>query len=409
MRRVVITGMGLVSSMGNDLETVSDNLRAGRSGIRFNPAYAEIGMRSRVSGAVSLDMDNLNIDRKVKRFMGDAATYAYLAMQSAVKDSGLATSAVSNPRTGLIAGSGGTSCFNHMEAMDILRTKGISRVGPFRIPRIMSNTVSASLATPFRIKGMSYSMSSACATSAHCIGHAMEQIRIGNQDIMFAGGGEEEHWSLSYLFDAMGALSSQYNDTPQKASRAYDTRRDGFVIAGGGGIVVLEALEHALARGAHIHGEIIGYGATSDGYDMVTPSGEGSVRCMRMALARVEAKIDYLNSHGTSTPVGDLIEMRAVRKVFSRDMPQISSTKSLSGHSLGAAGVHEVIYCLLMMKDGFLAGSANIENFDPELTDMPILRTTVEHTTVNTVMSNSFGFGGTNATLVLKRWKNDQA
>ena len=409
MRRVVITGMGLVSSMGNDLETVSDNLRAGRSGIRFNPAYAEIGMRSRVSGAVSLDMDNLNIDRKVKRFMGDAATYAYLAMQAAVKDSGLATGAVSNPRTGLIAGSGGTSCFNHMEAMDILRTKGISRVGPFRIPRIMSNTVSASLATPFRIKGMSYSMSSACATSAHCIGHAMEQIRIGNQDIMFAGGGEEEHWSLSYLFDAMGALSSQYNDTPQKASRAYDTRRDGFVIAGGGGIVVLEALEHALARGAHIYGEIIGYGATSDGYDMVTPSGEGSVRCMRMALARVEAKIDYLNSHGTSTPVGDLIEMRAVRKVFSRDMPQISSTKSLSGHSLGAAGVHEVIYCLLMMKDGFLAGSANIETLDPELTDMPILRTTAEHTTVNTVMSNSFGFGGTNATLVLKRWKNDQA
>lgn len=409
MRRVVITGMGLVSSMGNDLETVSDNLRAGRSGIRFNPAYAEIGMRSHVSGAVSLDMDNLNIDRKVKRFMGDAAAYAYLAMQSAVKDSGLGTSAVSNPRTGLIAGSGGTSCFNHMEAMDILRAKGISRVGPFRIPRIMSNTVSASLATPFRIKGMSYSMSSACATSAHCIGHAMEQIRIGNQDIIFAGGGEEEHWSLSYLFDAMGALSSQYNDTPQNASRAYDTRRDGFVIAGGGGIVVLESLEHALARGAHIHGEIIGYGATSDGYDMVTPSGEGGVRCMRMALARVEAPIDYLNSHGTSTPVGDLIEMRAVRKVFSRDMPQISSTKSLSGHSLGAAGVHEVIYCLLMMKHGFLAGSANIENLDPELTDMPILRTTVEHTSINTVMSNSFGFGGTNATLVLKRWKNDQA
>ena len=409
MRRVVITGMGLVSSMGNDLETVSDNLRTGRSGIRFNPAYADIGMRSHVSGAVSLDMDNLNIDRKVKRFMGDAAAYAYLAMQSAVKDSGLGTSTVSHPRTGLIAGSGGTSCFNHMEAMDILRAKGISRVGPFRIPRIMSNTVSASLATPFRIKGMSYSMSSACATSAHCIGHAMEEIRMGNQDIIFAGGGEEEHWSLSYLFDAMGALSSQYNDTPQKASRAYDTRRDGFVIAGGGGIVVLEALEHALARGAHIHGEIIGYGATSDGYDMVTPSGEGSVRCMRMALARVEAPIDYLNSHGTSTPVGDLIEMRAVRKVFSRNMPQISSTKSLSGHSLGAAGVHEVIYCLLMMKDGFLAGSANIENLDPELTDMPILRTTIEHTTVNTVMSNSFGFGGTNATLVLKRWKNDQA
>ncbi len=407
MRRVVVTGMGLVSSMGNDLETVSDRLRAGRSGIRFNPAYADIGMRSHVSGAVALDMDNLDIDRKVKRFMGDAATYAYLAMQSAVKDSGLKKSDVSNPRTGLIAGSGGTSCFNHMEAMDILRTKSIARVGPFRIPRIMSNTVSASLSTPFRIKGMSYSIASACATSAHCIGHATEQIRMGNQDIIFAGGGEEEHWSLSYLFDAMGALSSQYNDTPQTASRAYDIRRDGFVIAGGGGIVVLEALEHALARGAKIHGEIIGYGATSDGYDMVMPSGEGGVRCMRMALAQVQEPIDYLNSHGTSTPAGDLVEMRAVRKIFSKHMPQISSTKSLSGHSLGAAGVHEVIYCLLMMKDRFLAGSANIENLDPELTDMPILRKTAENTTVDTVMSNSFGFGGTNATLVLKRWKDE--
>jgi 3-oxoacyl-[acyl-carrier-protein] synthase I len=389
MRRVVITGMGLVSSLGNDLETVSYHLRTGRSGIRFNPAYADIGMRSHVCGAVSLDMDHLDIDRKVKRFMGDAAAYAYLAMQAAVKDSGLEKSAVSNPRTGLIAGSGGTSCFNHMEAMDILRAKGISRVGPFRIPRIMSNTVSASLATPFRIQGMSYSIASACATSAHCIGRAAEQIRMGN------------------LFDAMGALSSQYNDAPHTASRAYDTRRDGFVIAGGGGIVVLEALEHALARGAKIHGEIIGYGATSDGYDMVTPSGEGSVRCMRMALARVEAPVDYLNSHGTSTPVGDLIEMRAVRKVFSKRIPQISSTKSLSGHALGAAGVHEVIYCLLMMKDRFLAGSANVDTLDPELKDMPILRETLENKTVDIVMSNSFGFGGTNATLVLKRWKNE--
>jgi 3-oxoacyl-[acyl-carrier-protein] synthase I len=407
MRRVVITGMGLVSSLGNDLETVSDSLRTGRSGIRFNPAYAEVGMRSHVCGAVSLDMDHLDIDRKVKRFMGDAAAYAYLAMQSAVKDSGLGKSAVSNPRTGLIAGSGGTSCFNHMEAMDILRAKGISRVGPFRIPRIMSNTVSACLATPFRIKGVSYSITSACATSAHCIGHAMEQIRNGSQDIVFAGGGEEEHWSLSYLFDAMGALSRQYNDAPEKASRAYDTRRDGFVIAGGGGMVVVEALEHALARNARIYGEIIGYAATSDGYDMVTPSGEGSMRCMQMALARTKMPIDYLNSHGTSTAVGDLIEMRAVRKVFTKGMPQISSTKSLSGHSLGAAGVHEVIYCLLMMKDRFLAGSANIDSLDPELTDMPILRETVENVNVDTVMSNSFGFGGTNATLVLKRWKGE--
>jgi 3-oxoacyl-[acyl-carrier-protein] synthase-1 len=408
MRRVVITGMGLVSSLGNDLETVSHNLRAGNSGIRFNPAYAEIGMRSQVCGAVALDMDALSIDRKVKRFMGDAAAYAYLAMQAAVKDSGLGTSAISNPRTGLIAGSGGASSFNQMEAIDILREKGISRVGPFRVPRTMSNTVSACLATPFRIKGVSYSIASACATSAHCIGHAMEQIRMGGQDIVFAGGGEEEHWSQSYLFDAMGALSSQYNDNPQKASRAYDTRRDGFVIAGGGGIVVVEALEHALARNAKIYAEITGYGATSDGYDMVAPSGEGGMRCMKLALARTEEPIDYLNTHGTSTPVGDLAEMRAVRKVFAKDaMPLISSTKSLSGHALGAAGVHEVIYCLLMMQGNFIAGSANIETLDPELTDMPVLRETREQVQLDTIMSNSFGFGGTNATLVLKRWKGE--
>lgn len=408
MRRVVITGMGLVSSLGNDLTSVTESLRTGRSGIVFNPTYAEIGMRSHVCGAVALNMDELSIDRKVKRFMGDAAAYAYLAMQAAVKDSGLTNGAISNPRTGLIAGSGGASSFNQMEAMEILREKGISRVGPFRVPRTMSNTVSACLATPFRIKGVSYSIASACASSAHCIGHAMEQIRMGNQDIVFAGGGEEEHWSQSYLFDAMGALSSQYNDNPQKASRAYDTRRDGFVIAGGGGIVVVEALEHALARNAKIYAEITGYGATSDGYDMVAPSGEGGMRCMKLALARTEEPIDYINTHGTSTPVGDLAEMRAVRKVFAKkDMPLISSTKSLSGHALGAAGVHEVIYCLLMMQGNFIAGSANIDSLDPELTDMPVLRETLEHVALDNIMSNSFGFGGTNATLVLRRWKGE--
>ena len=405
MRRVVITGMGLVSSLGNDLESVTRHLREGRSGIRFNPTYAEVGMRSQVCGAVPLDMDALNIDRKVKRFMGDAAAYAYLAMQQAIKDAGLNNAQVSHPRTGLIAGSGGASAFNQMEAMDILREKGIARVGPFRVPRTMSNTVSACLATPFRIKGLSYSIASACASSAHCIGQAMEQIRMGNQDIVFAGGGEEEHWSQSYLFDAMGALSSQHNDSPEKASRPYDTRRDGFVISAGGGMVVVEALDHALARGARIHAEIIGYGATSDGYDMVAPSGEGGMRCMQQALARVEEPIDYINAHGTSTPVGDLAEMRAIRKVFGRQMPPISSTKSLSGHALGAAGVHEAIYCMLMMRENFIAGSANIDNLDPELTDMPVLREARSGVSLNTVMSNSFGFGGTNATLVLKRWE----
>ena len=407
MRRAVITGMGLVSSLGNDLETVSSNLRAGRSGIRFNPTYAEVGMRSHVCGAVPLDMADLRIDRKVKRFMGDAAAYAYLAMQRAVIDAGLGNASISHPRTGLIAGSGGASSFNQMEAMDILREKGIARVGPFRVPRTMSNTVSACLATPFRIKGLSYSIASACATSAHCIGHAMEQIRMGNQDIVFAGGGEEEHWSQSYLFDAMGALSTQYNDSPQNASRPYDSKRDGFVIAAGGGIVVVEELEHALARKARIYAEIVGYGATSDGYDMVAPSGEGGMRCMQQALSRVEGPIDYLNTHGTSTPVGDLAEMRAIRKVFAGKMPPISSTKSLSGHALGAAGVHEAIYCLLMMRDNFIAGSANIENLDPELTDMPVLRETRTNATLDTVMSNSFGFGGTNATLVLRRWQGE--
>ncbi|MBT9530044.1 MAG: beta-ketoacyl-ACP synthase I [Pseudomonas sp.] len=405
MRRVVITGLGIVSCLGTDKDSVSASLRAGRSGIRFNPAYAEMGLRSQVSGSVDLNLEEL-IDRKVYRFMGDAAAFAYLSMEQAIKDAGLSAEEVSNPRIGLVAGSGGASTFNQMEAMDILREKGVKRVGPYRVPRTMGSTVSACLATPFKIKGVNYSISSACATSAHCIGHAMELIQLGKQDIVFAGGGEEEHWSQSFLFDAMGALSSKYNDTPQSASRAYDATRDGFVIAGGGGMVVVEELEHALKRGAKIYAEIIGYGATSDGYDMVAPSGEGAVRCMQQALSTVTEPVDYLNTHGTSTPVGDLAESRGVREVFGDKAPLISSTKSLSGHSLGAAGVHEAIYCMLMMEGNFLAASANIETLDPEIADLPILRETKENFSANVVMSNSFGFGGTNATLVLKRWQN---
>jgi len=403
MRRVVITGLGIVSCLGNDKDTVSANLRASRPGIRFNQAYADMGLRSQVSGSVNLNLEEL-IDRKVLRFMGDAAAYAYLAMQQALEDSGLSADEISNPRIGLIAGSGGASTINQMEAIDILRDKGVKRIGPYRVPRTMSSTVSACLATPFRIKGINYSIASACATSAHCIGHAMEQIQMGKQDVVFAGGGEEEHWSQSCLFDAMGALSSQYNETPEKASRAYDAKRDGFVIAGGGGMVVVEELEHALKRGAKIYAEIVGYGATSDGYDMVAPSGEGALRCMQQAMATVEGEIDYLNTHGTSTPVGDVAESRAVREVFGAKAPAISSTKSLSGHSLGAAGVQEAIYCMLMMEGNFIAGSVNIDEIDPEIADLPIQRTTVENAKLDTVMSNSFGFGGTNATLVLKRW-----
>ena len=404
MRRVVITGLGIVSCLGNDKDTVTANLRAGKAGIRFNPEYAEMGLRSQVSGSVDLNLEEL-IDRKVLRFMGNAAAYAYLSMEQAIKDAGLSPEDISNPRVGLIAGSGGASTFNQMEALDILREKGVKRIGPYRVPRTMGSTVSACLATPFQIKGVNYSISSACATSAHCIGHAMEQIRMGNQDIVFAGGGEEEHWSQSCLFDAMGALSSQYNETPEKASRAYDAKRDGFVIAGGGGMVVVEELEHALKRGAKIYAEIVGYGATSDGYDMVAPSGEGGMRCMQQALARVEEPIDYINAHGTSTPVGDTAEARAVREVFGAKAPAISSTKSLSGHALGAAGVHEAIYCMLMMRENFIAGSANIDNLDPELTDMPVLREARSGVNLNTVMSNSFGFGGTNATLILQRYQ----
>ncbi|KPX03456.1 Fatty-acid synthase beta subunit, partial [Pseudomonas syringae pv. cunninghamiae] len=395
MRRVVITGLGIVSCLGNDKETVTANLRANRPGIRFNPEYAEMGLRSQVSGSIDLNLEEL-IDRKIFRFVGHAAAYAYLAMKDAITDSGLTEEQVSNVRTGLIAGSGGASTLNQMEALDTLREKGVKRVGPYRVTRTMGSTVSACLATPFKIKGVNYSISSACATSAHCIGNAVEQIQLGKQDIVFAGGGEEEHWSQSFLFDAMGALSTQYNETPEKASRAYDAKRDGFVIAGGGGMVVVEELEHALARGAKIYAEIVGYGATSDGYDMVAPSGEGAIRCMQMALGDINSgDIDYINTHGTSTPVGDAKEMEGVREVFGAKAPTISSTKSLSGHSLGAAGVHEAIYCLLMMENNFIAGSANIDELDPVVADMPILLKTREDAKLDLVMSNSFGFGGT--------------
>lgn len=403
MRRAVITGMGIVSCLGNDKETVAANLRAGKTGIRFNQSYADMGLRSQVSGSIDINLEEA-IDRKVLRFMGDAAAFSYLSMQQAVEDSGLSPEDVSNPRTGLIAGSGGASTLNQMEAIDILREKGVKRIGPYRVTRTMGSTVSACLATPFKIKGVNYSISSACATSAHCIGQALEQIQLGKQDIVFAGGGEEEHWSQSCLFDAMGALSTQYNDTPEKASRAYDSKRDGFVIAGGGGMVVVEELEHALKRGAKIYAEIVGYGATSDGYDMVAPSGEGAVRCMQQALATVDTPIDYLNTHGTSTPVGDVAEIRAVREVFADKAPPISSTKSLSGHSLGAAGVQETIYSILMMEGNFIAGSINIDELDEEAKGLPIVEKTQENVTLNTVMSNSFGFGGTNATLVLRRY-----
>ncbi|MED5388170.1 MAG: beta-ketoacyl-ACP synthase I [Pseudomonadota bacterium] len=402
MRRVVITGMGIVSCLGNDADSVSQSLREGRSGIRFKEEYKDLGMRSHIAGTPDIALDDF-IDRKPRRFMGDAAAYAYIAMQQAITDAGLEDSQVSNERTGLIAGSGGHSSFNQVEAADIARNRGVKRVGPYMVPRVMASTVSACLATPFKIKGINYSIASACATSAHCIGNAMEQIQLGKQDIIFAGGGEEEHWTLSCLFDGMGALSSKYNDTPHSASRAYDASRDGFVIAGGGGMVVLEELEHAKARGAKIYAEVIGYGATSDGHDMVAPSGEGAARCMRQALADVDGAVDYINAHGTSTPVGDVAELKAIREVFGETCPDIGSTKSLSGHSLGAAGVHETIYSLLMMRDNFTAISANIENLDEQADGLPILVKGKDQGPT-TVLSNSFGFGGTNASLVLRKW-----
>ena len=402
MRRVVITGLGIVSSLGNDKASVSASLRLGKSGIRANPVYAEMGFRSQISGRPEIDLESL-IDRKDKRFMGDAAAYACVAMQNAIADSGLTPEMVSQPRTGLIAGSGGASSINQVEAADIARSKGVKRIGPYMVPRTMSSTISACLSTAFKIKGINYSIASACATSAHCIGSAMEQIQLGKQDIMFAGGGEEESWAQSCLFDAMGAMSSKYNATPEIASRAYDANRDGFVIAGGAGMVVLEDYDHAIARGARIYAEIIGYGATSDGYDMVAPSGEGAKRCMELALTTVDTPIDYINAHGTSTPVGDAAELRAVREVFGANSPKISSTKSLSGHSLGAAGVQEAIYCLLMMEDDFIAGSVNIETLDPAAEGMNVVQKTIANAGLKTVMSNSFGFGGTNATLVMRK------
>ncbi|MGR4066685.1 beta-ketoacyl-ACP synthase I [Billgrantia sp. C5P2] len=405
MRRVVVTGLGIVSCLGNDAQTVVEALRSGRSGIRFKEEYAERGFRSQVAGVVDIDLDAL-IDRKLSRFMGDAAAYAYVSMAQAIEDSGLGPEQVSSERTGLIAGSGGASSANQVEAADVMREKGLRRVGPYRVTRTMGSTVSACLATPFKIKGVNYSISSACATSAHCIGSAMEQIQMGKQDVVFAGGGEEEHWTLSCLFDAMGALTTQYNDTPEKASRPYDKARDGFVIAGGGGMLVLEELEHAKARGAKIYAELVGYGATSDGHDMVAPSGEGAMRCMRQALATVDGKIDYINTHGTSTPVGDVAELKAIREVFGDSTPPMSSTKSLTGHSLGATGVQETIYSLLMMEHGFIAASANIEELDDQAAGFDIVTRTRESVSVDRVLSNSFGFGGTNACLVLQRYRD---
>ena len=404
MRRVVITGLGIVSSIGNNKEEVTASLRAGKSGIEFIPEYEELGFRSHVAGTVNLNTEEL-IDRKLYRFMGSSAAYNYIAMKEAVEDSGLEDDMVSNVRTGLIAGSGGASTENVALAIDTLRAKGLRRVGPYMVPRTMSSTNSACLATPFKIHGVNYSISSACSTSAHCIGNGYELIQFGKQDIVFAGGGEELHWTLSLMFDAMGALSSKYNDKPETASRPYDATRDGFVIAGGGGMVVLEELEHAKARGAKIYAELVGYGATSDGYDMVQPSGEGAARCMQQAMATVDEPIDYINAHGTSTPVGDMRELEAVSTVFANKIPKISSTKSLSGHSLGAAGVHEAIFSLLMMKENFLSESANINELDPAGADFPIVRKHIDNAGVNIMMSNSFGFGGTNATLIFKRWQ----
>ena len=403
MRRAVITGIGIVSSLGNNAAEVLASLKAGKSGISYSEQFEQHNLRSRVWGNIKLDVAEL-IDRKVLRFMGEAAAYAYLSMQQAIADAKLTEDMVSNPRTGLVAGSGGASSKNQIEACDTLREKGVRRVGPYMVPRTMSSTTSACLATPFKIKGINYSISSACATSSHCIGHALEQIQLGKQDIVFAGGGEEVDWTLAMQFDAMGALSSKYNDTPEKASRTYDADRDGFVISGGGGIVVVEELEHALARGAHIYAEITGYGATSDGYDMVAPSGEGAVRCMQQAMSTVSTPIDYLNTHGTSTPVGDVKELEAIHNVFGDKAPKISATKAMSGHALGAAGVHEAIYSLLMMENGFIAPSINIETLDEKAQGLPIV-TEYEEAELNTVMSNSFGFGGTNATLVFSKYK----
>ncbi len=403
MKRVVVTGIGIISSLGNNQAEVNESLKEGRTGVRFSDEYAELGFRSHVYAPLNVDPDEL-IDRKIRRFMGDGAAYNYLAMEEAIQDAGLTAEHVSNPRTGLIMGSGGPSTSNLLNAWDSFREKGIKKVGPYMVPRTMSNTNSACLATPFKIQGVNYSISSACATSAHCIGNAAELIQLGKQDIIFAGGGEELHWTLTLLFDAMGALSSKYNATPEQASRAYDADRDGFVISGGGGVLVMESLDHALARGATIYAELIGYGATSDGYDMVQPSGEGAIRCMQQAMADLNGKVDYINAHGTSTPIGDIRELEAVKQVFGSDVPKISSTKSLSGHSLGAAGVHEAVYTLLMMKNRYISASANIQNLDPGADGVPIVRERLDNADIRIAMSNSFGFGGTNASLLFQRY-----
>ena len=403
MKRVVVTGMGIVSSVGNNAQEVLASLREAKSGIVKADDYAELGFRCQVHGAPKIDWEDM-IDRKVRRFMGAGAGWNYIAMEQAIRDAGLEENDVSNERTGLVMGSGGPSTRAIVRAADTTREKGPKKVGPFEVPKSMCSTNSATLSTPYHIKGVSYSISSACSTSGHCIGNAGELIQLGKQDVVFAGGGEELDWTLSVLFDSMNAMSSDFNDQPEKASRAYDAARDGFVIAGGAGVLVLEELEHAKARGARIYAELAGYGATSDGFDMVLPSGEGAVRCMRMAMQNLNGQpIDYINPHATSTPLGDLREIEAIREVFGDACPPISATKSLSGHSLGAAGVHEAIYSLLMMNNGFICESANIENLDPEMADMPIMRARADGVDLNTVMSNSFGFGGTNATLVFRR------
>ena len=402
MRRVVVTGMGIVSSIGNNLQDVTGALRQGRSGIEYSEEYQELGFRSRIHGSIEVDLAGA-IDRKQKRFMGDAAAYNYLAMLQAIQDSGVSQDVISSPRTGLVVGSGGGSPENISNAVDLLRDKGVKRVGPYMVTRTMASSTAACLGTAFKIKGVAYSISSACATSAHCIGNAGELIQMGKQDLVFAGGGEELHWTTTVLFDAMGALSSKYNDAPQTASRAYDADRDGFVISGGGGVLVMEELEHARNRGARIYAELVGYGATSDGFDMVQPSGEGAARCMEQAIAGLGRPVDYLNSHGTSTPVGDVRELEAISKVFGGDVPPISATKSLTGHALGAAGVNEAVYTLLMLEGDFIAASANIANIDPDAESFPIVRERQDNAGLNVVMSNSFGFGGTNSTLVFQR------
>jgi len=402
VRRVVISGLGVVSCLGNSQAEVVESLREGRSGITFNENYAEMGLRSQISGRVDIDTAE-HIDRKVRRFMGDAAAYAYIAMQQSIDDAGLEEGDVSNTRTGLIASSGGASSANIVAAADKLRARGVRKVGPYMVPRTMSSTVSACLATPFKIKGVNYSITSACATSAHCIGAAMEQIQLGKQDIVFAGGGEEDDWSLACLFDAMGALSSKYNESPTTASRPYDQIRDGFVIASGAGMVVVEEYEHAKARGAKIYAELTGYGATSDGFDMVAPSGEGAVRCMQLAQSTVDLPIDYINTHGTSTPVGDSKELAAMQEVFGADVPRFASTKSLCGHSLGATGAQEAIHCLLMLQHDFIAPSINVVDLDPAAEGMPLVTTRIDNAGLTTAMTNSFGFGGTNATLIMQK------